>query len=149
MIPEEFETSVEIFTRVLHRYLVPRNVIDRCVREVRKGAYEMLRDLEVGGRPAEGIERFLSDIAMEVFHIEPGSPLAGKALHESQLRTRSGATLVALQKAGGALVGNPAPQTVAEQGDLAAVLGTAEQLAAAAPLFAAPGEDLGTGAANG
>lgn len=149
VIPEEFETSVEIFTRVLHRYLVPRHVIDRCVREVRQGAYEMLRDLEVGRRPAEGIERFLSDIAMEVFRVEPGSPLADRALHESQLRTRSGATLVALQKAGGTLVGNPAPQTVAEQGDLAAVLGTAEQLAAAAPLFASPGEDLGGGAANG
>lgn len=36
VIPEEFETAIEIFSRVLRRYLVPRDVIEREVREVRK-----------------------------------------------------------------------------------------------------------------
>jgi CPA2 family monovalent cation:H+ antiporter-2 len=33
VIPEEFETSVEIFNRVLARYLIPRDQIDRFTRK--------------------------------------------------------------------------------------------------------------------
>jgi CPA2 family monovalent cation:H+ antiporter-2 len=35
VIPEEFETSIEIFSRVLARYLVPRNEIEGLIAEVR------------------------------------------------------------------------------------------------------------------
>jgi CPA2 family monovalent cation:H+ antiporter-2 len=42
-IPEEFETSVEIFTRVLVRYLIPRDEIDRFSAQVRADGYEILR----------------------------------------------------------------------------------------------------------
>ena len=39
VIPEEFETSVEIFARVLHEYHVPRNVIALQVDLIRKEHY--------------------------------------------------------------------------------------------------------------
>lgn len=45
VIPEEFETSVEIFSRVLAKYLVPRDEIERVVAEVRSDGYEMFRNL--------------------------------------------------------------------------------------------------------
>lgn len=35
VIPEEFETSVEIFSRVLSRYLVPQDEIERLIAQVR------------------------------------------------------------------------------------------------------------------
>ena len=41
VIPEEFETSVEIFTRVLMKYLVPRDDINKFISEVRSDNYEM------------------------------------------------------------------------------------------------------------
>ena len=47
VIPEEFETSVEIFTRVLSRYEVPRNRIDEVVSGIRSHGYEMFRKLAV------------------------------------------------------------------------------------------------------
>ena len=43
VIPEEFETSVEIFTRVLMKYLVPNDEINKFISEVRSDSYEMLR----------------------------------------------------------------------------------------------------------
>jgi K+:H+ antiporter len=42
VIPEEFETSVEIFSRVLKQYGVSRQSIDQEVEEVRKEGYAML-----------------------------------------------------------------------------------------------------------
>jgi CPA2 family monovalent cation:H+ antiporter-2 len=43
VIPEEFETSIEIFSRVLHRYGTPRNVIEQQIGRIREQGYEMLR----------------------------------------------------------------------------------------------------------
>jgi K+:H+ antiporter len=43
VIPEEFETSVEIFSRVLKQYGVSRQSIDQEAEEVRKEGYAMLR----------------------------------------------------------------------------------------------------------
>lgn len=47
VIPEEFETSVEIFTRVLDKYNVSRQDIDHLVREIRSDGYEMFRSLSI------------------------------------------------------------------------------------------------------
>ncbi|MBU2651283.1 MAG: cation:proton antiporter [Bacteroidetes bacterium] len=47
VIPEEFETSVEIFTRVLTRYLVPHDKIEKLVAEIRSDGYEMFRKLSI------------------------------------------------------------------------------------------------------
>jgi len=46
VIPEEYETSVEIFTRVLAQHHIPGDVIDQYVDEIRSSGYRMFR-----GRP--------------------------------------------------------------------------------------------------
>ena len=43
VIPEEFETSVEIFTRVLMEYLIPDDQIKQFVSEVWANGYQMFR----------------------------------------------------------------------------------------------------------
>ena len=43
VIPEEFETSIEIFSRVLREYGIARHVIQRQVEAVRSEGYQMLR----------------------------------------------------------------------------------------------------------
>src|SRR3989442_7475593 len=42
VIPEEFETSIEIFARVLAHYNVPRSDIERLVAQIRSSHYESL-----------------------------------------------------------------------------------------------------------
>jgi CPA2 family monovalent cation:H+ antiporter-2 len=54
VVAEEFETSIEIFSRVLMRYQVPDAQIERSIHEVREDAYELLRTgLAARPRPAE------------------------------------------------------------------------------------------------
>ena len=45
LIPEEFETSVEIFTRVLMEYLIPHDQIEQFIAEVRADGYKIFRTL--------------------------------------------------------------------------------------------------------
>lgn len=47
VIPEEFETSVEIFSRVLAKYLIPKEKIDELVTVIRSHEYEMFRKLSL------------------------------------------------------------------------------------------------------
>ncbi|HEY4651506.1 MAG TPA: cation:proton antiporter, partial [Pontibacter sp.] len=46
VIPEEFETSIEIFTRVLSKYLMPRDEIERFTQLIRADSYDMLRSMQ-------------------------------------------------------------------------------------------------------
>ena len=48
VIPEEFETSVEIFARVLDRYHIPKDSIEELVTKIRSDGYEMFRSLSEG-----------------------------------------------------------------------------------------------------
>jgi CPA2 family monovalent cation:H+ antiporter-2 len=135
VIPEEFETSIEIFSRVLHRYLVPRDEIERQIREIRRSGYEMFRTISAAHGPALGLQRFLSGLSFEVYRVDGASPVAGQTLEESRIRERSGASVLAIHRADGEMVFNPGPDIRMEPDDLALLLGTHEQISAAAPLF--------------
>ena len=50
VIPEEFETSIEIFSRVLHKYNFPNNVILDMVDKIRSDSYTALRSVELPKR---------------------------------------------------------------------------------------------------
>ena len=50
IIPEEYETSVEIFVRMLEKYLVPQEDIEKLVNDVRANGYRMMRKLSVDHR---------------------------------------------------------------------------------------------------
>ncbi len=138
VIPEEFETSVEIFARVLSRYLVPRDRIERCVREVRQGAYEMLRSPASVSGAVGDVRHYFRDISFEVYRVEEGCPVAGRSLGDTMMRTVTGATLVALQRAAGEVRPNPDVSERFSPGDLAVVLGSPAQLVSAAALFRGP-----------
>ena len=47
VIPEEFETSIEIFSRVLDHYHIPRNVITGHIDNIRNDCYSVLRGVEL------------------------------------------------------------------------------------------------------
>ena len=134
VIPEEFETSIEIFSRVLRNYLVPRDLVERSVREIRETGYEMFRSIHELHRPAEDLRNFVRGLNMEIFRVQDGSPLEGRSLAEADLRGKTGATVLAVQS-NSEVHPNPAPATRLAPGDIVLVLGTSEQLAKAAPLF--------------
>ena len=43
VIPEEFETSIEIFTRVLHNFLIPQEDIEKFTNSLRSDNYSLFQ----------------------------------------------------------------------------------------------------------
>ncbi|MBI3063290.1 MAG: cation:proton antiporter, partial [Deltaproteobacteria bacterium] len=93
VIPEEFETSVEIFARVLQQYHIPRNVISLQVDLIRKEHYGTLRGVHLQGKRLDELSQFLAGTTTDTCLILEESPAAGKSLGDLQLRTLSGAAV--------------------------------------------------------
>jgi CPA2 family monovalent cation:H+ antiporter-2 len=147
VIPEEFETSVEIFTRVMMRYLVPRGDIERFTEEVRSEGYEMLRSTEVRGDSFCTLNRQFPGMDVSAITIEPGSMLDGQTLQESELRRTHGLTIVAVGR-DGEVMANPDGTLRLQVGDVAYVFGAHSDIAAKAGLFSGrrrPWEETGQG----
>jgi len=127
VIPEEFETSIEIFTRVLHRYLVPESTTLAFVKEIRASNYQMLRPLEKAGivktQPMElpGIE--ISSIEVQ----KADSAITGVPLEEAQLRKNFDITIVAIKRKGEVLL-HIDRNTKMHVGDLVFILGIKENI---------------------
>jgi monovalent cation:H+ antiporter-2, CPA2 family len=133
-IPEEFETSIEIFARVLRRYLVPREDIERQIAAIREDSYERLRQLRPPPILFPEIQRHLADLEVETFRIATEAPAVGRTLAELRLREQVGVTVLAIQRDGVTLT-NPWAGTSLQAGDLVITLGRPTQFAEAAPLF--------------
>jgi CPA2 family monovalent cation:H+ antiporter-2 len=140
VIPEEFETSVEIFTRVLKKYLIPRGTIDRYIAEVRADNYQMLRSLPRTSATLSDLIIDVPDIEISTFRVVFGSVVCGKSLGEMALRKQHGVTVVAIERSGQVLA-NPGAEATLEAGDRAIILGTPEKIAEASSLFLAPNEE--------
>ncbi|MDP2846681.1 MAG: cation:proton antiporter [Humidesulfovibrio sp.] len=134
VIPEEFETSVEIFTRVMMRYLVPRGDIEHFTEEVRSEGYEMLRSTEVRGESFCTLNRQFPGMDVSALTVELGSILDGQTLEESELRRTHGLTVVAVGREG-EVMANPDGSLRLEAGDVAYVFGPHADIAAKAGLF--------------
>jgi CPA2 family monovalent cation:H+ antiporter-2 len=98
VIPEEFETSVEIFTRVLTKYLVPRDEIEALVAEIRSDGYEMFRNLSRESSSLADLNLQIPDIEISTLRLVENSPLVGKSLAEIELRKKHGVTILAIRR---------------------------------------------------
>jgi CPA2 family monovalent cation:H+ antiporter-2 len=96
VVAEEFETAIEIFTLVLHRYHVPRNVVRAQIRVLRGEGYRMLRSPEGEKAVSAAVLDALEAGTTDVFRIERGSSVAGRSLRDLDLRRRTGATVLAV-----------------------------------------------------
>jgi CPA2 family monovalent cation:H+ antiporter-2 len=76
----------------------------------------------------------LAEADLEPVTIEPGSMAVGKMIRETGLRTRTGASVVALERPGLRLI-NPGPDEEIHAGDQLLLLGTKQQLQAGQALL--------------
>jgi CPA2 family monovalent cation:H+ antiporter-2 len=97
VIPEEFETSIEIFVRVLEKFRLPRNIINTQVQIIRSERYGLLRSARSSSRRlAEKIYDFLEAGVVETFLVNSESWMSGKTLGELDLRSKTGVTVIAV-----------------------------------------------------
>ncbi len=134
VIPEEFETSVEIFTRVLMKYLVPREEIERFITEVRADGYEMFRSFSPGSAAFTDVKRHLADVEISTFRVGEKSFLVGKSLAQIELRKKYGVTLLAIRR-DSHILSNPGGDTKLCANDVLMILGTPDKIRRIARLF--------------
>jgi len=132
VIPEEFETAIDFFERILGKYLIPRMEIERAIARIREDNYGIFRDKgKVGGY---SLLKDIPDIEIAAVKVEEKSVFAGKTIAETALRKTCGVTMVAL-KHGDKIITNPEPSTVVHRNDIAYLLGKPEMIAIATDLL--------------
>ncbi|MCG3160808.1 MAG: Glutathione-regulated potassium-efflux system protein KefB [Acidobacteria bacterium] len=131
VVPEEFETSVEIFSRVLRQYGVSRNVIEREVEEIRKEGYGMLRSTSLPLVEMNRLAEAFAETSTETVFIGDDSPSVGRTLKELDLRNRTGATATAIVRNGNMEI-NPGPEFKIEADDILVLIGRPGQIGSAA-----------------
>lgn len=127
VIPEEFETSVEIFSRVLHQYHIPVNVISEYIENIRKDSYKMLRTIELPRKSLAERYRFLKGIDTETYLIKEDSCVDGYSIKDLRLRSETGVTIIAVQR-GSEIFHNPSPDFVLQKNDVILFIGTREDI---------------------
>ncbi len=125
VIPEEFETSIEIFTKVLRKYLIPFDEIEQFTQQIRSGNYEMLRS--VGSRNEKDS---LTIPELEIANLRVSqmkNDVVGRRLDEANLRQRFSINLLAIQR-GNRYITLLKPDTEILVDDLLYVVGSPEDI---------------------
>jgi CPA2 family monovalent cation:H+ antiporter-2 len=134
VIPEEFETSVEIFTRVLTKYLVPRNDIEKFIAEVRSDGYEMFRSPTISWPSLSDLSFHFPNIDICTLQVSDKSSIIGKSLAQIELRSKYGVTLLAIRRDSSILT-NPGGDTQLSANDILILLGEPDKVAEVTGLF--------------
>jgi CPA2 family monovalent cation:H+ antiporter-2 len=134
VIPEEFETSVEIFSRVLARYFVPKEDILKLITDIRADGYDMFRSLSRNAQPSCTMESCLPDLEISSFRITEEASVIGKTIGETELRKRYGVTLLVVNR-NYTIISNPAADFVVAAGDVLFLVGEAGKIQAVKEAF--------------
>lgn len=133
VIPEEFETSIEIFARVLHAYSVPQDSVDRMVKEIRADSYQALRSIAIQP-PIQALD--IPGMEVRELVVKEGAPIAGRTLGDLLLKKRYGVTVLAVKREG-AIIPHPDGFCAIHAGDALVLTGTIEKIEASLYLFSA------------
>lgn len=129
VIPEEFETSIEIFTKVLKKYLVPGDEITHFVSQIRAHNYDLLRRL--GTSDDEGNFPLLHIPEIEIVSLpvrQGNNRIVGKSIGESNLRKEFNVNILAIRREG-KYITRLTPETTIEQDDVLYLFGNPDCVA--------------------
>lgn len=127
IIPEEFETSIEISTLVLQSFQIPNHVILGKAEQIRREGYELLRRGELPELAHHLRSGTLEDVEVETCRIDEDSPALGQSLHQLAIQPRTGASVIAFMR-DGVTKSNPSDKTVLEAGDIVVLMGAKDPI---------------------
>jgi CPA2 family monovalent cation:H+ antiporter-2 len=127
VIAEEFEAAIEIFTRVLSKYLLPQDDIGRFVEVIRSDGYEMLRPYSAKSDVVGDLNLNLSDVDISAIKLRPNCTIINQTLAESDIRNKFGITLLALKR-GSEIINTPDAETKLHEKDVLYVFGEPENI---------------------
>ncbi len=126
VIPEEFETSVQIFTHVLQNFLVPEDDIDHLIDKVRADNYQLFKGehkLSKTYRPKN-----IADFNITCLRLNSDSnEFLGTSLSELNLRAEQGINILGIKRKD-EMLDTIQPEEVLKQGDIIYVQGTQSKI---------------------
>jgi CPA2 family monovalent cation:H+ antiporter-2 len=138
VVPEEFETSIEIFALVLRTYNLPPEFVTRKAEQVRREGYALLRRSEMPELAHHLRGGTLTDVEVEMCRVDEDSPVIGKSLADLSIRPRAGASIIAWTR-NQVTQSNPSEKVRLQAGDVVTLLGSREQIRRAMSLLNEPG----------
>jgi monovalent cation:H+ antiporter-2, CPA2 family len=126
VIPEEFETSIEVFSRVLGRYLIPKDEIGRFVQIIRSANYEMLR-------PHTLTENKFLPMNLPEFNVvclkvdSRQNQIINQKIGEAKIRSRFHLNVLAIQRST-EYIYEITPETMIKEGDILCLMGKPEHI---------------------
>ncbi len=123
VIPEEFETSLQIFSKVLERYHIPLNVIMKQVALIRGESYGLLTQENVKKHSLVHLDEILAAGLTDTFFVDEKNSHIGKTLAEIDLRAKTDATIIAIVR-NGKNISNPSGKEQLLQNDTIVITGT-------------------------
>jgi CPA2 family monovalent cation:H+ antiporter-2 len=136
VIPEEYETSIELVSRVLHLLHVPGNVIGTQIRILRDEAYRKLRDPQARTAGGRRLSALVAAGTSELFLVMPETAAEGRTLAELNLARQQIAVPAILRD--GVPHAPPPPDWTLAAGDTIVLVGAHEDLTAAIAQLEAP-----------
>ncbi|MFN8576169.1 MAG: cation:proton antiporter [Candidatus Sericytochromatia bacterium] len=100
VIAEELESSIEIFSRVLTKYLVSRDEIESFINKIREEKYSMQRTLSKKSKTTTLKETisYIPDLEISTFKVSKNSVLKNKTIIELDFRKKYNVTILAIQR---------------------------------------------------
>jgi len=125
----ESEAGLELGRQALSHLGVAVGDVERFADEVRRELYAPITRQGTDGDLLAQLERVSRQIETQWVRLPENSPLKGRTIGELEVRTETGASIVAIVR-GDLVLASPGPDGRFEPGDLVGVLGTPEQRAA-------------------
>jgi CPA2 family monovalent cation:H+ antiporter-2 len=133
VVAEELEAAIDLLTHVLREFGLVRSAVDRFVEELRDEGYALLQTPS-GVALDPWLAELLQQVATEWVDVPPDFAV-GQSIESLALRTRTGASVLALER-GGVTTPNPAASHSLEAGDRLLVFGGNPEIARVRALLA-------------
>lgn len=134
VIPEEFETSVEIFSRVLAKYLIPKDEINSLISNLRSDSYQMFRTINDGLGLKENLNLHFPDLEISAIKVDLNSEISGKNIEEINLKSRFSISIIAIRRGDENII-NPTAKYILQPEDIIYLIGTSSQISCASSIF--------------
>jgi CPA2 family monovalent cation:H+ antiporter-2 len=129
VIPTDFETSVEIFTKVLHHNLVPEDEVRQMTAHLRENGYGVFREREYESTPP-----FLPKFSISAVRVDKNSQVCNQSIGELKQNDIFNEPILVVQRNDEVLI-SPDDKVVLQEDDVLVVMARPEDLACKSCVF--------------
>lgn len=127
VVPEEFETSLQLAAVIMATYGIPERVIEEEKVSIRRGRYSMLASPERKIQAERTLASLIPTSQIYELRLGPGMHANSHKIKELAVREQTGASILAVDRKG-RITTNPAPDFELLEGDTIYMVGSTNEL---------------------